>query len=59
MASELGRYTYDISLEDLRRYAALPPEEILRWLEEYNQFVRQVLPPDSQRAAQLFRQGKL
>jgi hypothetical protein len=59
MASEPGDYTYDISVEDLTRYAALSPEEILRWLEEYNQFIRLALPPDSQRAAQLFRQGKL
>jgi hypothetical protein len=59
MAIEPGDYTYDISLEDLGRYIALPPEEVLRWLEEYNLFIRLALPPDSQRAAQLFRQGKL
>lgn len=59
MASNPGDYSYDISMEDLRRYAALPPAEILRWLEEYNQFVRQALPHDSQIIAQLFRQGKI
>jgi hypothetical protein len=52
-------YTYDISIEDLRRYATLSPAEILRWLQEYNQFILQALPPDSQNAAQLFRQGKI
>jgi hypothetical protein len=35
-------YTYDIPLEDLQRYRRLSPEEILRWLEEYNQFIRAV-----------------
>ena len=28
--------SYDIPLEDLKRYRKLPPEEILRWLEEIN-----------------------
>ena len=54
-----GDYTYDISMEDLRRYASLPPAEILRWLEEYQQFLRLALPPESQRIAELFRQGKI
>lgn len=57
--SKPGDYTYDIPLEDLRRYAALPPEEILRWLEEYQQFIQRALPPESRRVADLFRQGKI
>ena len=57
--SKPGDYTYDIPLEDLRRYAALAPEEILRWLEEYQQFIQQALPADSRRIASLYLQGKI
>ena len=31
-------YSYNISLMDLRRYVRLSPKEILRWLEEHQQF---------------------
>ena len=31
-------YTYDIPLEDLKRYRRLPPREILRWLQDINEF---------------------
>lgn len=31
-------YTYDIPEEDLRRYRKLPPQEILRWLQDINEF---------------------
>ncbi len=33
-------YSYDIPLEDIRRYSRLNPKEILRWLEEHRQFVK-------------------
>jgi hypothetical protein len=31
-------YTYDIPEEDLRRYRKLSPQEILRWLQDINEF---------------------
>ena len=35
-------YTYDISVEDLKRYRQLPPREILRWLGDVNDFMRKL-----------------
>lgn len=34
--------SYDIPIEDLKRYRKLSPEEILRWLEEINSLMRQI-----------------
>ncbi len=31
-------YSYDIPEEDLRRYRKLTPQEILRWLQDINEF---------------------
>jgi hypothetical protein len=37
--------TYDISIEDLRRYRTLSPAVILQWLEDAQEFVAKVVRP--------------
>ena len=39
-------YTYDISVEDLRRYKTLPPQVILEWLQDAQEFVEKVVRPN-------------
>ena len=39
-------YTYDISIEDLRRYRTLPPAVILQWLQDAQEFVAKVVRPN-------------
>ena len=39
-------YSYDIPLDDLRRYRTLPPAVILQWLEDAQEFVVKVVRPN-------------
>lgn len=39
-------YTYDISMEDLRRYRTLAPAVILQWLQDAQEFVATVVQPN-------------
>jgi hypothetical protein len=39
-------YTYDISIEDLRRYKAMSPAVILQWLQDAQEFVMKVVRPN-------------
>ena len=39
-------YTYDIPVEDLRRYKALAPAIILQWLEDAQTFMAEIVRPN-------------
>jgi hypothetical protein len=39
-------YTYDISVDDLRRYRTLPPAVILQWLQDAQDFVVKIVRPN-------------
>jgi hypothetical protein len=44
-----GDYSYDIPLEDLRRYRTLSPAVILQWLEDAQEFVVKIVRPNQVR----------
>lgn len=45
--------------EELLKYAAISPEEKLRWLEEINEFMWKAMTPEAKEAARRFRSGEI
>jgi len=52
-------YRHHHSDEELRRWAALPAEQKLQWLEEMNEFLDRAMSPEAKESARRFRRGEI
>ncbi len=52
-------YSYKVSDEALKKWAAVPPKQKLEWLEEFNEFIFKFAPEKSKEAMAKFRKGEM
>lgn len=52
-------FSYKVSDEALKKWAALPAEMKLDWLEEINEFIFNFAPDKSKETMSKFRKGEL
>ena len=51
-------FTYTVTMEEMRKHAALPPEAVLEWIQQIATFMYEVQTPEEREMKYLFKPNK-
>jgi hypothetical protein len=51
-------FTYTVTMEQMEKHAALPPEEVLKWIEETAVFIYELQTPEERERKFVFKPHK-
>ena len=51
-------FSYTVTLEQMQKHAALPPEEILLWIEETAAFIYELQTPEERERKYIYKPNK-